>query len=259
MAEIVYELRQVEKKRTKGGVTFLLRVPELTVYQGEFLAVVGPSGCGKSTLLDLLALVLAPTSLSLFDICVNLSGGIKRYRLDMLSENAMARIRGQHIGYVLQNGGLLPFLNVRENIRLTADISHVQVETDEFDGLISRLGLGDQLEKKPQHLSGGQRQRVAVARALIHRPAIVLADEPTAAVDYPTALDIRDELKELARAVGSAVVMVTHDQSLIEDIADAEVHFDVQRLTSVETQATVSVQRRNPAGSVLKSKRKEVS
>lgn len=237
----VYHLLDVRKTRTKGGVTFILQVPDLTVNRGEFLAVVGPSGCGKSTLLDMLALVLAPSAAACFDIYVSLSDKIQHFLIDSLSVNDKARIRGKHIGYVLQNGGLLPFLNVRENILLTAAISGVRVEPKEFDGLISRLGLGDQLGKKPQHLSGGQRQRVAVARALVHRPAIILADEPTAAVDYPTALDIRDELKELARAVDSAVIMVTHDRSLVQDIADAEVSFEVERLSPVQTRATVSL------------------
>lgn len=248
MVDSVYRLRGVAKKRTKGGVTFALSVPELSIRPGEFLAVVGPSGCGKSTLLDMLALVLDPSEQEEFTITVDLHSQVRSCPVETLSENDLARIRGRHIGYILQNGGLLPFLSVRDNILLTAAISGVRGEPPGFAGLIERLGLGDQLGKKPQHLSGGQRQRVAVARALVHRPVIVLADEPTAAVDYPTALDIRDELLDLARQVGSAVVMVTHDHTLVKGIADGEVHFSVERISAAETRATVTVHGRDENG-----------
>ena len=239
--EPVYRLRDVVKTRTKGGVSFTLLVPELAVYRGEFISVVGPSGCGKSTLLDMLALVLEPSSASCFEINIQAGGKPEARAVAALSQNGSARIRRKNIGYVLQNGGLLPFLSVRENIMITSEISGTRVTPLEFATLISALGLEDQLGKKPQFLSGGQRQRVAVARALIHRPSIILADEPTAAVDYPTALDIRDELKALAHKAGAAVVMVTHDRSLVRDIADAEVGFEVTRKSLSETLATTMV------------------
>ena len=238
MSEPVYRLSDVEKIRTKGGVSFTLRVPELTVVKGAFVSVVGPSGCGKSTLLDLLALVLDPSSWTSFTVSLAGIRAVEEHDVPHLSENEAARIRRQHIGYVLQNGGLLPFLNVFENILITAQLSGRPVSSREVHALAETLGLADQLAKKPQYLSGGQRQRVAVARALIHRPTIILADEPTAAVDYPTALDIRDELKHLAHGMGAAVVMVTHDQSLVRGIADWEVQFDVVRESRHQTVAT---------------------
>lgn len=257
MNEVVYTLQDVVKKRTKGGVCFTLRVPELRIYRGEFIAVVGSSGCGKSTLLDLLALVLKPSSSSNFNINVEVDGTNKAYDILSLSENNAARIRRKNIGYVLQNGGLLPFLNVRDNILLTVKTSRVTISDHDFDSLITVLGLQDQLNKKPQHLSGGQRQRVAVARALIHHPAIILADEPTAAVDYPTALDIRDELKDLAHKVGAAVVIVTHDHSLVKGIADAEVHFEVTRASLNETTATTSFVKKNNSPPMAHHKRED--
>lgn len=241
MHEIVYKLRDVEKTRTKGGVSFTLNIPELDIHKGRFIVLVGPSGCGKSTLLDMLALVLKPTRWSEFSICSSRKRQAEALTIPMLSEKQTALIRRKNIGYVLQNGGLLPFLTVRENIMLTAELTGGKVSAHEFHDLIRTLGLGDQLEKKPQYLSGGQRQRVAVARALIHRPLIILADEPTAAVDYPTALDIRDELRSLAHEAGSAVVMVTHDRSLVQDIADVEVTFEVVRQSRTESTATASV------------------
>jgi len=240
VAEGVYCLRGVEKTRSKGGVSFTLRIPELDIHRGQFCSVVGPSGCGKSTLLDLLALVLQPTRADRFRL--HLGSGVDRdCDLAGLAETRAARIRRSQIGYILQSGGLLSFLTVRENILLTAQISGVRVSPREFDALIEVLGLADQLNKKTQHLSGGQRQRVAVARALIHRPMIILADEPTAAVDYPTALDIRDELHGLAREMGAAVVMVTHDRSLVAEIADAQVGFTVSRTSPTDTLAVAGM------------------
>lgn len=241
MGATVYTLRNVVKTRSKGGVSFTLRVPQLELRQGEFCSVVGPSGCGKSTLLDLLALVLAPTSAECFSLTLPTRRGQVAYDLPHLSESEAAGIRRNNIGYVLQSGGLLSFLTVRENILLTAQISGRRLEGGELEELVRVLGLADQLEKKPQYLSGGQRQRVAVARALIHRPGIILADEPTAAVDYPTALDIRDELLGLARRMGAAVIMVTHDRSLVDGVSDVQVNFTVQRVSAQEVEATASV------------------
>lgn len=242
MGEVVYRLRDVVKTRSKGGVSFTLRIPELIIRKGAFCSVVGPSGCGKSTLLDMLALVLEPTAAGCFTLRLGRNGASAECDIPGMPENDAARIRRSRIGYVLQSGGLLSFLTVRENIMLTARISGIRVSPGEFNALIEVLGLDDQLNKKPQHLSGGQRQRVAVARALIHRPDIILADEPTAAVDYPTALDIRDELQSLARKMDAAVVMVTHDRSLVEGIADTRVRFEVSRQSRTDTLAMVSVE-----------------
>lgn len=247
MGTIVYTLRNVVKTRSKGGASFTLRVPHLELRQGEFCSVVGPSGCGKSTLLDMLALVLAPTSAECFQLTLPGHHGQVAYDLPQLGEGATARIRRSNIGYVLQNGGLLSFLTVRENILLTAQISRRRPGAGELEELVRVLGLADQLEKKPQYLSGGQRQRVAVARALIHRPGIILADEPTAAVDYPTALDIRDELLDLAQRMGAAVIMVTHDRSLVDGVSDMQVNFTVQRVSAHEVEATASVGSRGGA------------
>lgn len=241
MGDIVYTLHQVVKTRSKGGASFTLRVPELVLRQGEFCSVVGPSGCGKSTLLDMLALVLAPTSAKCFQLSLPDPHGPMAYDLPRLGEGEAARIRRSNIGYVLQNGGLLSFLTVRENILLTAQLSQRRLAAGELEELVRVLGLADQLEKKPQYLSGGQRQRVAVARALIHRPGIILADEPTAAVDYPTALDIRDELLGLARRMGAAVIMVTHDRTLVDGVSDVQVNFTVRRVSAQEVEATASV------------------
>ena len=139
-----------------------------------------------------------------------------------LNEEAeLARIRRDHLGYVLQSGGLLPFLNVKQNIQLPLRISEREQKDASFDELAVRMGIAGLLEKKPQHLSGGQRQRVAILRAMVHRPLLILADEPTAAVDGSRARGIVRDFHTLAKEYGSAVVMVTHNVDLIEPVADA--------------------------------------
>ncbi|MEF2145814.1 MAG: ABC transporter ATP-binding protein [Desulfovibrionaceae bacterium] len=228
---VVYRLRGVRKVREKGGVTFELRVPEFTVHQGEFIAVVGPSGCGKSTLLDMLGLVLGPSEAREFSFRMSESGLVD---VTALGERELAQVRKTHIGYVLQTGGLLPFLSVRDNILLPCRLTGRQGE-EAMQALAKRLGIADQLSKKPQHLSGGQRQRVAIARALSHHPPFVLADEPTAAVDKLTAREIQKKFKEISRQLGVTLVLVTHDLALARASADRLFTFKVGRVDETHT------------------------
>ena len=230
----VYRLTDVVKVREKGGARFELRVPSLDVRRGEFVAVVGPSGCGKSTLLDLLGLVLKPTRAGSFAI----RAGDAWLDVAAMNERRLAEVRRAHIGYVLQTGGLLPFLTVRKNILLPCRLSG-RGGGPEAEALAERLGIADQLGKKPQHLSGGQRQRVAIARALAHKPPLVLADEPTAAVDRPTALEIHRTFKELTAELGVTLIMVTHDVSLAKGAADRFFAFRIERKSPEHTVSTV--------------------
>ena len=228
-------LRQVHKVREKAGQRFALQVPSFVIRPGEFIALVGASGCGKSTLLDMLALVLQPTSAEVFTL--HLPYRQEPYQVMAFSEGTRANIRRAEIGYVLQTGGLLPFLTVKDNIMLPCRLNGIGHIEKDFQALVERLGIADQLTKKPQFLSSGQRQRVAIARALIHRPALVLADEPTAAVDQPTACDIRDTFKELTQHMGMTLCMVTHDAGLIVDAVDRVFSFDVSKRSHHSTDA----------------------
>ncbi|MGE4293851.1 MAG: ABC transporter ATP-binding protein [Desulfovibrio sp.] len=223
---VVYRLLDVCKLREKGGVSFELRIPEFTVRRGEFIAVVGPSGCGKSTLLDMLGLVLKPSEAREF--AFRCGGENELVSLAGLKERRLAEVRRSCIGYVLQSGGLLPFLSVRENILLPCRLND-QRGAETVAALAARLGIADQLGKKPQHLSGGQRQRVAIARALAHRPPFVLADEPTAAVDKLTAEEIQKQFKEISRQLGVTLVLVTHDLGLARSGADRIFSFRIRR------------------------------
>lgn len=220
-------LQDVCKEREKGGNRFVLTVPSFVIQPGEFIAIVGASGCGKSTLLDMLALVLRPTEVGAFTIRMPDRGRV--YPVMKMNEKALAQIRKADIGYVLQTGGLLPFLSVRDNIRLPCRINGMTQIEGRVDALAKRLKISEQLSKKPQFLSGGQRQRVAIARALAHNPPLVLADEPTAAVDKPTAIEIRQAFKELTQEMGVTLCMVTHDESLVADVADRTFTFRVER------------------------------
>ena len=239
---VVFSARHLMKSREKGGVRFELRIPALDARAGEFLAVVGASGCGKSTLLDMLGLVLRPDAAQRFALAprpknkpwgwVDLRGK---------PEQALARFRKQEIGYVLQSGGLLPYLSVRDNILLPCLLNDYSPEASlkRTYALAEQLGIAEHFAKKPAHLSGGQRQRVAIARALVHSPLVVLADEPTAAVDSITALDIRDAFRAIAAEQGVALIMVTHDHELIRGCADRIVTFQVEKQSASHIVSTL--------------------
>ncbi len=231
----VYRLKDVVKIREKGGNRFELHIPCFSIEPGQFIAIVGESGCGKSTLLDMLGLVLKPTrcrDFLFFD-------PRKRGAVDIMGagESKLADIRKASIGYVLQTGGLFPFLNVRDNIQLPCRINELVDYKDYVNKVVSQLRIDGHMDKKPQHLSGGQRQRAAIARALAHKPFVVLADEPTAAVDKLTADDILKQFKSLTQELGVTLLMVTHDLKLVENVVDRMFTF---RIEPVEEQHTRS-------------------
>ncbi len=202
-------LNAVHKSRGLGSQRYSLVIPALQLRAGEQLAIVGPSGCGKSTLLDLLALVLAPDQVGAFEFNQQDIGGL--WRAD--KQTALAELRSRHLGYVLQTGGLLGFLDVRSNIALSRQLLGLK-----DDGSVARLAeqleIGDQLAKKPAALSVGQRQRVSCARALVHAPQLVLADEPTASLDPLNAERVMHALLAQAREHHAACVIATHDEPL---------------------------------------------
>jgi putative ABC transport system ATP-binding protein len=197
----------VAKRRGAGGRgDFALLIPAFAIDPGEAIAITGPSGSGKSTLLDLLALALKPDTAASFTLGGTDAASL--WRADRA--DALARLRAARLGYVLQQGGLLPFLTVRQNIILPQRLAG-RVDARRVQDLAERLDIADQLDKKPAALSVGQRQRAAIARALAHRPAIVLADEPTASVHPEMADTILSLLAGTARESGAALVLATHD------------------------------------------------
>ncbi len=179
----------------------------LTIEGGEFVSVVGRSGSGKTTLLDLVGLLLRPTSGQV------LIDGLDTTRL---RDNQRADVRGQRIGFVFQEYNLLPTLNVLENVMLPLRYTRSRFRDSRRRALdlIEAVGLSDRVTHRPDELSGGEQQRVAIARALINQPTVVLADEPTGAVDTQTAQELVGLLREMNQREGVTLVVVTHDQEL---------------------------------------------
>jgi putative ABC transport system ATP-binding protein len=169
---------------------------------GQFTAIMGPSGSGKSTLMHLLAGLDRPTAGSVV---------VDGSELANLDDKALTRLRRDRLGFVFQAFNLVPVLTAEENIRLPLTLAGRKPDKEWLDQLIAAVGLGDRLDHRPAELSGGQQQRVAVARALIHRPAVVFADEPTGNLDSHSSDEVLALLRQAADDFGQTVVMVTHD------------------------------------------------
>jgi putative ABC transport system ATP-binding protein len=203
----VLEARAVTKTFEAEGVPVrALRGFDLTLAPGEFVTLVGPSGCGKSTLLNLAAGLDVPTDGEIVLAGEALSGR---------DENELARIRRRHIGIVFQFFNLLEAMSVLENVTLPAVIAGTRRRTAEGRArdLLDLLGLGDKVQESPTALSGGQRQRLAIARALANEPTLVLADEPTGALDSEGGAEVLELFRRL-HANGQAILLVTHDRDV---------------------------------------------
>lgn len=206
---------------------FVVEANAITLAPGSHIALVGPSGSGKSTILDMFALALKPDRAEIFQIA---AGAGHMTNVDDLWRGGhsaqLSALRRERLGYVLQTGGLLPFLSVRDNIalplRLTGHHGY-----DPVDALAERLGLADRMHLPPAALSVGERQRAAIARALVHRPAIVIADEPTASVDQANAERIFALFAELIDQTGVAAVVATHDRALADAFGLHALHHDL--------------------------------
>jgi len=204
---MIIEMQEISKAYEMGGQ----RVPavngiSLQVEAGEFLAIVGPSGSGKSTLMNLLACLDTPTS--------------GTYRLDgvevgKLDDDRLSQVRNSKIGLVFQSYNLLPRMTALENVELPLLYGTRHQDGKAAQSALEAVGLGDRIHYWPSQLSGGQQQRVAIARALINDPAIVLADEPTGALDTRSGLEVMDIFQRLNRE-GRTVVLVTHEQTIAE-------------------------------------------
>jgi putative ABC transport system ATP-binding protein len=182
--------------RALDGVSF-------TVDAGSSVAITGPSGGGKSTLLGVLGGLALPTAGA-----VRIGGE----EISALPERRRSDFRRSHVGFVYQADNLLPFLTVVENVGLQLALDPASAAGDRTLDLLDRLGLAGEAHRLPDHLSGGQRQRAAVARAVVHRPEVILADEPTGALDAANAAAVIDLLLEVRREIGATLVMVTHDR-----------------------------------------------
>jgi putative ABC transport system ATP-binding protein len=201
------ELRGVSKTYGEGAAAVrALTGVDLTVDEGEMVAVMGPSGSGKSTLLTIAGSLEEPTAGEVFIEGTALSG---------LSRNERARLRRRHIGYVFQDFNLLPGLTAVENITMPLELDGAKARTARRAGLgaLEELGLADRADSFPDELSGGQRQRVALARALVGERRLLMADEPTGALDSHSGEGVMRLVRAACRS-GAAAVLVTHDAQL---------------------------------------------
>lgn len=186
----------------------VLKGIDLTVYEGEFLAIMGPSGSGKSTLMNIIGLLDRPTS---GDYSLN------GKQVEELKEKELARVRNEEIGFVFQQFFLLSKLSALQNVELPPIYAGVGASKRRqlAKQFLEKVELSERMKHLPSELSGGQKQRVAIARALVNNPSIILADEPTGALDTKTSIQIMDLLTELNRE-GKTIVMVTHEPEVAD-------------------------------------------
>ncbi|MFW6202268.1 MAG: ABC transporter ATP-binding protein [Gemmatimonadota bacterium] len=229
----VIRTEALEKEYPMGAdnIVHALRGVDLTVERNEYVAIMGPSGSGKSTLMNLIGCLDTPTA--------------GRYWLDgedvsTFSDDRLAAVRNNKIGFVFQTFNLLPRQSALENVALPLVYAGVRRKerTERAAELLERVGLGDRMDHRPNELSGGQRQRVAAARALVHDPALLLADEPTGNLDSETSEEILGLLDRL-HADGQTIVMVTHE-------ADVAEH--ARRIVTLKDGRIDSDRRRTPVG-----------
>lgn len=191
-----------------------------SVAKGEFVAVVGTSGSGKSTLLHMMGGLDTPTSGSVT---------VRDKELSQMSDEQLTIFRRRNIGFVFQSYNLVPILNVYENITLPVELDGETVDKVFLNEVVGLLGLTDKLQNMPNNLSGGQQQRVSIARALITKPAIVLADEPTGNLDSQTSADVLGLIKRTSKTFHQTIVMITHNNEMAQ-LADRIVRIEDGRI-----------------------------
>ena len=221
------KLENIQKVfRTEEVETVALGGVSLEVKKGEFVAIMGPSGCGKSTLLNILGLLDNPTS--------------GTYLLDgenvgQLKESQRTKVRKGQIGFVFQSFNLIDELNVEENVELP--LTYLGVPKKErkqrVEEVLRRMAISHRAHHFPQQLSGGQQQRVAIARAVVKRPRIIFADEPTAALDYQTSIEVLSVFEEIKKQLGTTIMMITHNPEIAK-MADRVIKLRDGKVSSIK-------------------------
>ncbi|MBK6505975.1 MAG: ABC transporter ATP-binding protein [Ignavibacteria bacterium] len=201
------ELSKIGKHYTEGNTKQnVLKDLDLTISDGEIIILFGKSGSGKSTLLNIISGIDLPDEGS-----VTIDGA----KVTGLSEKERTLIRRNKIGFIFQFFNLIPTLTVTENLQLPLELNGIKDGDDKITAILNEVGLPDKANSFPEKLSGGEQQRIAIARALIHNPAIILADEPTGNLDYETGLQIVDLLDRVVKQKGKTMIMVTHSKDVI--------------------------------------------
>ena len=222
---LVFEARGVTKVYHMGEVdVHALRGVDLELREGELVVLLGPSGSGKSTLLNILGGLDVP------------SAGHVVYRgrdLTQAGEDELTDYRRHHVGFVFQFYNLIPSLTARENVALVTEIVDRPMHPEEALGIV---GLGERLDHFPAQLSGGEQQRVAIARAIAKRPAVLLCDEPTGALDISTGIVVLEALERVNRELGTCTALITHNAA-IAAMADRVIRLSDGRIAGIETNA----------------------
>ena len=205
--ETILKLENVWKIYKMGDVEVVaLKGVSVEIKKGDFVAIIGASGSGKSTMMNLIGCLDTPTKGTVY---------LKSKDISMMSESDLASLRGNTIGFIFQQYNLIPSITAFDNVKLQLEFleysdSEAEKRTKE---ILTRVGLGDKMFNRPSQLSGGQQQRVSIARSLVSNPEIILADEPTGALDSKTGVEVLDTLHELWKK-GKTIILVTHDLNL---------------------------------------------
>jgi len=220
--EIVFQARDLSKVYDMGEVKVrALQGIDLNLYAGELVVLLGASGSGKSTLLNILGGLDSA------------SGGHVSYHgqdLTKACDQELTQFRRDHIGFVFQFYNLIPSLTARENVAVVTEIAKNPMRPEEA---LSMVNLNHRLDHFPAQLSGGEQQRVAIARAIAKRPAVLLCDEPTGALDLTTGIIVLEALEQINREMGTATVLITHNAE-IADMADRVIHLSDGQITDIE-------------------------
>ena len=209
MGKKVIEIRDIRRNFQLGQETvYVLKGIDLDIERGEFVAIMGPSGSGKSTLMNLLGCLDTPTSGSYI---------LNDQDVSKMQDDELAEIRNKEIGFVFQTFNLLPRTTALDNVALPMVYAgkSKSARHERAAEVLEQVGLGDRMDHRPNQLSGGQRQRVAVGRALVNKPSIILADEPTGNLDSKTTIEIMALFEEI-HAAGNTVIVVTHEEEIAE-------------------------------------------
>ena len=206
-SDVFFSMRNIVKQYQMGEeVSTVLNNVNLSIREGEYLSVLGPSGSGKSTLMNIIGCLDLPTSGEYI---------LHGQRVNDLGEKELSRIRSREIGFIFQNSQMLPLLDAQKNVELPLIYAGVRPKErrERAQEMLRHVGLADRMHHYPNQLSGGQQQRVAIARALVTRPTLLLADEPTGALDQKMGRQIMELFQELSDS-GHTIIMITHDLNI---------------------------------------------
>ncbi|SIS46214.1 ABC transporter ATP-binding protein [Salimicrobium flavidum] len=219
---ITFQLKDIRKTFQSGDIEEeVLKGVNLSLEKGRVTALTGTSGSGKSTLLTIAACLQTPSSGRILFQGENLAS---------LREKNLRKVRAEEFGFIFQSSHLVPFLTVEEQLEMMVEVSGKQGCKKDIDSILRRVGLSHRQNSYPSSLSGGEKQRAAIARAVIHRPAVLFADEPTASLDSKKSMEVMTLLQDMTTSLGMSTLLVTHEEEMLA-FADQVVRMEDGRVT----------------------------